>query len=189
MCFSEVSDSLPMWKYYGNHGYCLHFTKELILRLQNPTFFPYYHYVDFGAVIYSDTQKIKELREIVLRNCAEKHYKENICREINRKRFFFKHNGFDYEKGHRILIAIPNEILDSETKHFCPQIKYKTKSDRILPYIELELNVTQDTPLLSGVTIGPLTDNQLARKSLFNLLKDRGYMYAAGNIVPSNVPG
>lgn len=188
MSFSESSDSLPMWNYYGNYGYCLHFTENLIARLWNPTLFPYYHYFASDIVIYSDSQKIADLQSIVLKNKEKTDYREKICGEINSKRFFFKCKDFNYEKEYRILVAVPDEVAKSSIKQSCPEIKYKNKSGMIRPYIEIELPEDQRTSLLGGVTIGPLTDSQMARNGLSRLLIDRGYFCAAANLVPSQVP-
>lgn len=186
--FSEDSDSLPMWNYYGNRGYCLHFSNKLWLRIHNPTFYSDYCYVSSDNVVYSDVQKNEEIRNIILQNKDKADYKEAICTEINFKRFLYKSEDFDYEKEYRILIGIPDEKIDPAKKCTCFEIKYQNKSGIIRPYIEIELNLSPGESLLSGVTIGPLTDSQIVRNGLSHFLQDKGYFRAAANMVPSKIP-
>ena len=171
-CFSTDDDSLPMWNYYvkgGEYqGYCLGFKwladkSDLSDKMRAMCFSLY-------EVQYDD----KKLHDHILK-CAEEIKRrsetgENSFEIINVIRMYLtrgalihKKNCFSHEREMRVRFLAKGDYLN--------KIDYKTKKGVLVPYIPLEFDKTA----LKEITIGPLMENELAKKNLEAFLKQRGY--------------
>jgi len=182
-CFSRDRDSLPMWNYYSKdnryEGYNLEFSSDIIDYLRNKNRKCSMKVFD---VIYDKQEQEKriggailKLEDIIDKN-NKKSFKRELAEFIKTYAFVFKNPCFQHEKETRIILIIPKE-----GNSFYP-IQYRNSNGCIVPYVEYEF----DKDSMTGVTIGPLINAEIAEKTVWRMLKDNGYL--SDNIVKSKVP-
>lgn len=185
MCFSKDSDSLPMWNYYANYGhqgYCLRFNREYLSEYLS--FTKNEISCDISDVIYSDEEKFKILRSEIDEIKSKDDFVERVYDIINRYKYVFKNSAFAYEKEVRLIISIP---IDDEAI----EIKFRSSSGHIFPYIEIEEEITDKNKmffLINSVTLGPLAKKELANRNLKLYLEKMGYDIISMNVENSKIP-
>lgn len=178
-CFSEESDSLPMWNYYtkGNsaRGYNIGVSKSSLLKR------------DY-------THKANELRivKILYKQDAQKELIKKMMIEIQNKfsilgnqlatdlmvealiewRFLFKSECFAHEKEVRAILTVPTLPLEEVDVAGAFKVKFRSNSGYVVPFIDLEF------PKMSvqSITVGPQLDFASAENGLGALLSYGEYV-------------
>lgn len=200
-CFSSMNDLLPMWNYYSNgnafQGYCIGFKPEMFNS------FARYAHNSAGIridgckfvivkVIYEDKEKNRILLERVsnildyvsMFDYSIEDAKELITSMLNSLRFVFKKSIFSHENEFRVILYKPKQIVKyelDETK--LPQIEYRSRKGIITPYVELHFIGCKLR--VKNVTIGPLIEKDVARKTTKDFLDNRKYR---AEIINSTAP-
>lgn len=200
-CTTIGADSLNMWNYYVHNGkyqgYNIGFNAWKLLKSLDSnapkTIDPYS--VVYGKVLYS----AKKQKETILRLFDSIEYNKTIKNDvdfyvmhlreyIDTYGAFFKNPSFSQEKEYRICIGIDDERLKREKPHVSSTINtrmrcsYRVSNGLIVPYIAVRYN--KDS--ISRITISPMTEFQIAKESLREVLDD--YHYDGVQIHKSKIP-
>lgn len=181
MSFSTDSDNLPMWNYYANAGYCLHFNTYFLEKLF-PVEFPCY--CKSEPITYESEMKEK-IAENILRiaQLEAGEIEEKLYDYISDIRYFCKADAFLHEKEYRLFLAVPKD-----SKKLIP-IKLFDRDGYERPCIEIEIDdFLLMQKLIQGITVGPLTNDECAVQELLSLIKERAYTRIAQNVQFSNIP-
>ena len=147
-CFSENSDSLPMWNMYGNNGQgvALEFDRgipevsnEYLLKCE----------YDVSNVVPRFSELLKENRDAAIQYLVMLP-------------FMLKHPSYRHEKEIRYVGAFANLTT-----------KYRHKNGLAIPYKE----ICMDKNMLKSVTIGPSANMEIVENSLRRFLDDRGFTH------------
>ena len=199
-CTSTEPDSLVMWNYYVNNGnyqgYNLGFNIEKFLKTfdteKSDIVDPFF--VLYGGVIYREKNQFEviesEIRKIeLLRDKDDEYIMIQLIQFIDRYGLFFKHSKFEHEKEYRIVIEIDERCLNKNGFKNCfgennKKIEYEftTKHGLVVPY----LNVTFNDDALSRITVSPLTEFAIAKKSVREVFRVNGYENV--KVYKSNIP-
>lgn len=168
--FSKVSDSLPMWNYYGHdgHGLSIGFDANHIVNQG----------YDLVECIYDKTS-INALADYIYDSCygASEPQPPTIALSI-----VSKDSHFEYEKECRIpLRQHYGQCCITKRNQFHP-IKYDIKRGVISPYVEVFLPLDA----IREIWIGPTNDIELAEDSLKSWLDSVGMSWVVIN--KSSVP-
>ena len=190
-CFSKNRDSLPMWNYYTkgdkyegyNIGFCLWRTKQMGIQ-------DYYgkgYSLDFFTVIYDDTEKKKIMRDKIeeLYHFYKDGIGENTLARIKNilshylkaLALKFKQDCFQHEQEVRAILTVPKGNTEFT-------VKYRSKAGYIIPYIE----VSFPPQIISGITVGPLLNDQTALKNIQQFSRNRHYLLNDQDIQTSKMP-
>lgn len=194
-CMCGESDSLNMWNYYVNNGfyegYNIGFNIE---KLLNTFHVEEEHTVDaflvyHGNVLYKEKQQIQEVEklakdiEIKYSNYGDKALSYaiiDIRRYIDAQGLFFKSNKFKSENEYRIVICIADERIahnEKESQKYSGANNKKMYEDfcvkrgLIVPY----LNVVVPQESISRITVSPITEFDIAKKSIKEFLAAMDY--------------
>lgn len=195
-CFSKNRDSLPMWNYYTkegkyegyNIGFCFWRTKHAGVQ---DCYGKGYNF-DLFTVIYDDEEKKKIIRSKMeeLYSFYEKTPEEKVLSRIkNALSYYLKNLGlkfkqecFQHEKEVRAILTVPKEIAFEKDEKF--KVKYRNKAGYIIPYIEVKFPVE----IVSGITVGPLLNDQTAINNIRQFSRSRQYLFKDDDIQPSEIP-
>lgn len=176
--FSKTKDALAMWNYYskGNkyEGFNIGFNSfSLKSSLKNEYKSKCINFHIY-PVIYEREEQKKLIKKTVLKlteNYSEDQ--ESSIRYILSNRLLewgsiFKHECFKHEEEVRI-------IIDVSVKEITQEIKYRTYSGLIVPYIEVYLQKTD----VFNVMFGPLQcdcfQKEQQKKIMLDMLKTKGF--------------
>lgn len=199
-CMSKSQDSLNMWNYYVSNGiyrgYNIGFEPHKLLKTFDvdnfntaDAFMVYY-----GPVIYNKNDQLKEISSLAdtvtkyvksTFHDSENNYKYatiSLKQYIDSYGLFFKNTSFRSEEEYRIVISIANELIPHDIKvaqkYYGENNKkmcegFYTKNGFIVPF----LNVTLPPDAISRVTISPITEANIAKESVKELLDIGNFRY------------
>ena len=190
-CATDLSDSLGMWNYYvkgGNYqGYNIQLSVNDFLGCFAPVKNPRID-VFYGKVVYREKEKVEILKNIIL-NIDKKLYEDlqninddedydlttqeaqgELLSYLENYRLFFKDNAFSSEREYRFIIRLPLYYENIEENVL--KTGYEMKNGILVPYCELRVD-KQNT--VSGITLSPMLETELAENGLQRFLKDNGY--------------
>lgn len=162
LSFSEQTDLLSQWRGYcpDNNGYCVVFDADILLELANSNL-GICHLV---KCVYDKKQKEDQIKKLLnnywskyveLKNDdLKKSLLEDLTSEIMLLASYFKHQSFEEEKEHRIVILLeyaPDNDLKFREGHFS-----------LIPYIELQAPRKH----IKKICIGPTANKELAKRAL-----------------------
>jgi hypothetical protein len=190
-CATDLPDSLGMWNYYvkgdNYQGYNIQISISDFLNCFAPITNPRVD-VFYGKVVYNEKEKVEVLKNIILAVDKKRHDDlKNIKHEedyditnqvamgdlliyLENFRLFFKDNSFSAEREFRFVIRMPLEYDNSVNNVL--KTGYEMKNGIIVPYCELSINKNNT---LSGITLSPMLENELAENGLNRFLRDNGY--------------
>lgn len=190
-CFSKNRDSLPMWNYYTkgdkyegyNIGFCLWRTKQMGIQ----DCYGKGYNLDFFTVIYDDTEKKKIMRDKIeeLYPFYKDGIGENTLARIKSILSYylkalalkFKQDCFQHEQEVRAILTVPKGNTEFT-------VKYRSKAGYIIPYVE----VSFPPQIISGITVGPLLNDQTALKNIQQFSRNRHYLLNDQDIQTSKIP-
>ena len=209
LSFSTEKDSLPLWNYYTKNmnswGYSIHIVKNEIINkfkeIDNNDISLYY-----GKVLYKEKEKrefleekIKTISDKFSKKIIEKNrnsnssinsyfdFEESVNVELRTElynlfqlcRLFFKDSYFSYEKEYRFVIScIDDESIFSSMREF------SSINGIIRPHLELDL---KKLDFLSGITVSPLIEYDLAVKGLEYFLNSKECNISKDKILKSKI--
>ena len=91
-------------------------------------------------------------------------------------RYIVKNKAFMHEQEYRFILRIPK-------KGNSPVIDFKTKKGVLVPYINLSLNKY----LIKEITIGPLIEQDIAKRTLEFFLQQNGYKIRNDNNIDEGI--
>lgn len=193
-CASKDPDALNMWNYYVKNGlyqgYNIGFnTKKLIKTFDTDSartidsFIVYY-----GNVLYDEELQFSEIESLAGKiekvNCDDNvnfiEYVLYLRAYIELQGLFYKSPKFEDEKEYRILICIENECIphsENEAKKYNGRNnqkmveEYYSKGGLIIP----SLSVVLPKDSISRVSISPITEFEIAKTSVEEMLACYGY--------------
>lgn len=190
-CFSKNRDSLPMWNYYTkgdkyegyNIGFCFWRTRQWDVQ---DCYGKGYDF-DLFTVIYDD----KEKKEIIQTKIKELYsfYKQSpnkgvLARIENILSYFlkalglkFKQSCFQHEQEVRAILSVPKG-----SNKF--KVEYRSKAGYIIPYIKISF----PAEIVSGITVGPLLNDQSAVRNIKQFVRERHYLLNDKDICSSEIP-
>lgn len=190
-CFSKKRDSLPMWNYYTkgdkyegyNIGFCFWRTRQWDVQ---DCYGKGYDF-DLFTVIYDD----KEKKEIIQTKIKELYsfYKKSpnegvLTRIQNILSYFlealglkFKQDCFQHEQEVRAILTVPKN-----SNKF--KVEYRSKAGYIIPYIKIPF----PAEIVSGITVGPLLNDQGAVRNIKQFVRGRHYIFGDADIHTSKIP-
>ena len=174
ICFCMEKNSLNQWKYYGkDSGVALEFdlsncqyggmiidNKDKVIRSN-----PY-------RVIYDDAEKKQILRRLIQKMYTSFLDKDNEDRERNLGIELgniyglcplFKHADFKDEKECRLMFR---PLYNSNQEDIRKLVKYRKRDKILLPYMEIGLGKTDNTPLITNIYIGPGENQDIIYRSM-----------------------
>lgn len=165
--FSKAQDRLSQWRSYGFYG--IEFDEDMLQE----------HNIVLHPCFYGEQDKDVNAAKFLL-NSIEKITKEmdkngsitELCIDeiINLKKLAatFKDNAFFEEEEMRIIITDENKI------------KYRTKNDKLIPYVELACPLD----CIKAIHVGPMSDQHLAYMSMLSFVKqvEKDWQNNYGNI-------
>jgi hypothetical protein len=176
--FSEESDLLSQWRGYckNNSGYSLGFKLN---RLQSwvkqagfaikPCIYEERKQIDAIAALLrkaSERFVLEVGREGQNWDAKSKRIAADIVVEYIQLAPFLKHPKFEEEHEWRIVANLKTEYVKD-------QIKFRTGSTMIIPYIEISLPTASGRLVMDEVFIGPTNDRELVAASVKLLLKSK----------------
>lgn len=194
-CTSNDADSLNMWNYYASSGkytgYNIGFSVPKFLKTFDTdqdgaldSFLIYY-----GNVLYKKKQQfeaIEELAKAVESFIAKKPDKQSIQRAaisvrgyIELRGPFFKDESFRSENEFRFLFSIAEKRIphneDASKKYFGQhnrelQEDFCVKNGLIVPFIKVSIPERS----ISRITMAPMTEYEIAKSSIKELLNVKG---------------
>lgn len=190
-CMSTKPDSLNMWNYYVNNGsyqgYNIGFSINKFLKTfdinVDKTIAPFTVY--YGEVLYKESKQYKEISDFF--DNLELKLKHNtdesklslrtieIRNFIESKGAFFKNTAFESENEFRIVIGIADARVHRQKDHYAgennKEIKdeFTTKNGLIIPF----LSVKFDYDAINNITISPITEFEIAKDSIRELLNKK----------------
>lgn len=185
-CFCEEPDMLSQWRGYGVSGQSvsIQFDADQLSVLARAQEF------ELSKIIYGKKQAIALLRErlknaessatlvrAVLGFSDENAYTPDDARRTAVLDLAprFKNNAFQEEKEWRIIAKA----------HVVKQVKYRTRDNVIMPYVNIG-SPTTGLPIVR-VTVGPGKDAELTRKSVEKFLSQQLF-YHDVEVAISNIP-
>lgn len=190
-CATDLADSLGMWNYYvkgGNYqGYNIQISISDFLDCFTPITNPRVD-VFYGKVIYNEKEKVEILKNIILtideklhndllsvehdedHDIANQEAQGELLTYLENFRLFFKDSSFMAEREFRFIIRVPLEYDNSDDDVLTTG--YEMKNGIIVPYCELSINQYNT---ISGITLSPMLEKDLAENGLSRFLKDNGY--------------
>lgn len=190
-CFSKNRDSLPMWNYYTkgdkyegyNIGFCFWRTRQHDVQY---CYGKGYNF-DLFTVIYDDNQKkqiiqdkIKELYSFYQQSPNEgvlTRIKSILSYFLKALGLKFKQDCFQHEQEVRAILTIPKG-----SNRF--KVEYRSKAGYIIPYIKMSF----PSEIVSGITVGPLLNDQGAVKNIRQFARARHYLFNDTDIHTSKIP-
>ena len=190
-CFSKNRDSLPMWNYYTkgdryegyNIGFCFWRTRH---RDVQDCYGKGYNF-DLFTVIYDEKQKkqiiqdkIKELYSFYNQSPNEgvlariKNILSYFLKALGLK---FKQDCFQHEQEVRAILTVPKG-----SNKF--KVEYRSKAGYIIPYIKIPFSAK----IVSGITVGPLLNDQGAIRNIKQFVRGRHYIFSDTDIHTSKIP-
>ena len=142
MSFCKEPNNRYMWKGYAKQECCLHFNRD---RLNQ--WFPrnIECFKEIREVTYCDTDKVNEIKELILNSIAHDDYLQEIKDGINASRYFYKKwFPFHKEKEIRLLFAIPQRAKETT---------YIEQEFHGSPSIKVEIGPDDEQFTINGVTI------------------------------------
>jgi len=173
--FCENGDLLSQWRGYApnSDGISLRFNLNVIRTLPQ---------IHLYKVVYNKDEQLKtinflfelleDLMDYLERTKTKSflHYLNYWITIFTTIILTFKDNSFSEEKEWRL-------IYNYDTIENNKVIEYRMKNNYILPYIKIEkLNLIN---LISGILIGPSSNNQIISKSIEYFLRENKYNYIA----------
>lgn len=201
-CSCCEPDLLNMWNYYVNNsqysGYSIGFslykllkTFDLNNKLQYDKFFIYY-----GKIVYDKKEQFNQIEllaenienYISMNNSIHSSYKAaalDLRKYIDTKGAFFKSDKFSQEKEFRIVFGINNDELNqfdtfNGTNNKQITEGFNVKNGLIIPH----LNITLPFDSISRITMSPMTEYEIAKESIKELLEKRGFKHKTNNSIP-----
>ena len=198
LSFSKSKDYLPLWNMYGEGGYSITFDYDSFISNYETRFkndgIPFYN----DDVIYSKKEAYdylkKEINEIIKRFDNEKYdndeekdeiksnYESEIFKVIDRLRFFFKFDSYEYENEYRILIecTVINKkikIVDDEL-NICElsNDQYASNFSVKNGYIRNHIDVIDENfyDYIEEISVSPYLNGIIAKETLENVLESIG---------------
>lgn len=171
-CFSRERDSLPMWNYYSKknkyEGYNLEFNIDLLDCVRNLSRNCNIRCFD---IIYNRSNQEDRIEDVINKLLSIDNdvsdIKNHLLSYLKTYALAFKKECFKHENETRIVLIIPkdgNEIFP---------IKYRVSNGNIIQYIEYEFNKRN----MTGITIGPLVNAEVAQSTLWQFLKHNHYRF------------
>ena len=200
-CTTTDGDLLNMWNYYVHNGryqgYNIGFNAEKLIKVLDSkkpgTIDPFS--VVYGNVLYDTKKQKKEILHLfdrieygVNRTKDIDYYVLELRSYIDSYGAFFKNPSFSQEKEYRICIEIDDERLKREKPHVSSSINtrmrcsFRVSNGFIVPYIAVKFN----KDAISTIRISPMTEFQIAKESLREVLND--YHYEGVQIYKSKIP-
>lgn len=200
-CTTTETDQLNMWNYYVHNGkyqgYNIGFNIEKLLKsfdTEEPrTADPFK--VVYGKVLYDKKKQYEEILRLFEEIEIRKNFSQSLDYIVVQLRYyidsygaFFKNPSFKAEKEYRICIEIDDERLKKDKSHFSGthnrkmKYDYRTSNGLIVPYIAVEF----EKEAVSTIHMSPMTEFQIAKESLREVLND--YHYDGVQIWKSQIP-
>ncbi len=182
--FSEESDLLSQWRGYckNGSGFSLGFKLSHLqscVRQAGLTIKP---------CIYDERKQIDAISDLLKKasdrfihevgkdgenwDAKSKYIAADILIEFTHLAPFFKHPKFEEEREWRI-------VANLKTEHVKSQIKFRSGSTMVIPYIEIPLSIEAGSLLIEEVFIGPTNDRGLSTASVKLLLKSRNVSFSS----------
>lgn len=206
-CTCSNADSLNMWNYYVKNGayqgYSVGINVSAFLESIG-TCFPKDKNVSiyYGKVLYSKKEQQEEVKNLLqtietsTTNTLYINHKSSHALELYLKRYidlygvFYKHPKFSGEQEYRFVIEFNDEFSDRAELDFLDWIKNSSritedfciKNGIITPF----LNVPFEYNVISRVYISPMTEFDIAKASIKELIYKNDYKMIA--IYQSNIP-
>lgn len=203
LCMSTDDDSLNMWNYYiqnGNYkGYNIGFDlNKFLSTFDIPEEFKIENFeVRYGEVIYDlmeqrqYVEKIVKDFETVNGLLTDEVAVRSLGMTIALLGMFMKHSSFQLEHEFRIALIIKEHNIphegESKDKFLGENNKeiiedFCVKNGMLVPF--LKVKITKES--IAGITIAPVMEYDLARRSISELLKIKQYPNV--NIKQSEIP-
>lgn len=188
--FSEGKDILALWNYYSKNdqyeGYNLGIRFDEEKNLSN-AFLSIGRgaEIDLYKVIYDKNKVENSIRELIIKLfskyiCVNTITKQSLINDIRMLktilRYIVKNKAFMHEQEYRFILRIPK-------KGNSPVIDFKTKKGVLVPYINLSLNKY----LIKEITIGPLIEQDIAKRTLEFFLQQNGYKIRNDNNIDEGI--
>lgn len=194
-CTSNDADSLNMWNYYASGGkytgYNIGFSVQRFLKTfdtnQERTVDSFIIY--YGNVLYKKKQHfeaIEELAQTVERFIAKKPSDQamqraaiSVQKHIELHGPFFKDKSFKSENEFRFLVSIAEKNIphnEDEAKKYFGQYNQKLqegfciKNGLVVPFIKVSIPEHS----ISRITMAPMTEYEIAKSSIKELLNVNG---------------
>jgi hypothetical protein len=180
--FCEDGDLLSLWRGYTSNceGVSLSFNLPVLRTLPQVNLYKVIYNKNEQLIIIDELLKLlKDLMEHYekIKSYGFLHYLGLWIKTFTSTLLTFKDNSFSEEKEWRL---IHNHDSVEKTKI----IEYRIKNNYILPYIKIEnLNLTN---LISGIVIGPSSNNSILSKSIEYFLSKKKYEHI--QITHSKIP-
>lgn len=151
---SKAHDRLSQWRSYGSYG--IEFNEEILKEYGTILHHCFYNERDKIAIV---TKYLLDSIKKISAEMEKYEYISELCIDeiINLKKLaaIFKDEAFFEEEEIRIIIS------DVE------KIKYRTKNDKLIPYIELPLQYN----CIKSIHVGPMNDQNLAYASMSDFVR------------------
>lgn len=169
----EDSDSLPMWNTYADNalGLAIGFNKKKLNNLDDEITLKQCDYQQAEIKKY-----IIQSIDSIYRSIMIDDFMIGITGDFNNTLWskfmesvpLLKHNTFNYEKEWRLVIDKKFDV--SNPKHHFKDLSFNVVNGLPKPYIEFPLDIS----LIEEIVIGPCAKFDLAKGSLFMMLKKVG---------------
>ena len=188
-CFSEESDSLPMWNYYtkGNsaRGYNIGISKSSLLRRD------YIHKANelrIVKILYKQDAQKELIRKMMIEIQSKFSILSNqlvtdlMFEALNEWRFLFKSECFAHEKEVRAILTVPTLPPEEVDVVDAFKVGFRSNCGYVIPFIELKFRKRS----VQVITVGPQLDYSSAINGLKALLSV--WKYERVDIVKTEIP-
>lgn len=204
-CTSTEADSLNMWNYYASNGTYTGYNIGLSVKDFLKTFdVDGIHESDnfnvlYGNVLYEKKKQFEAIEDLACKiekfssygtskqykACAATHIRQYIV--FNGP--FFKDESFKSEKEYRFLFSIAENKIPrnkDDSKTYFGQYNQKlcegfcVRKGIIVPYMQVAIPENA----ISGITLSPIIEYEIAKSSIKELLKSEGILSKSKNEVP-----
>lgn len=182
--FSKSRDSLPMWNYYSKGDDVGYNIGGQLLPLLEESCFEDSAFkgtiMKIYSVIYKDEEKKKLIRNVIERiqtelcsvspeemDTARLESRRALCDFLNRIRFAFKKDCFEYEQEYRMVIIVPDKEFPGKADRF--SIKYRNVNSFLVPFFDLKADLF--IPLYVG--IGPFEASKGEKEARKKVLSEK----------------
>lgn len=194
-CLSKGKDLLPMWNYYSKNekyeGYNIGIKtdnlKASVLDENNNEIVNPFRRFRIYEVIYDDAIKEKLINDEIIRilenneNLDSEKLLAEYQSKIDEWAICFKNSAFQHEQEIRLICYVPEDENVNSQCNECA-IKFRASHGMMIPYVDVLLYKES----LDIMTIGPLINEDIARKNLELYLQKKGY--TSVKVMNSNIP-